>query len=271
MARLVPRNLRNHLKAPRQSFAWWRASRRPPVSYSPGYGWTFRCPRLAVDAAFHLQTDDPPQAAEFAEFMALIEGYRDPLFLDIGCHFGMFSFAVVAKCGPKARAVAIDPSASACAMATRIAGINGWKDRIEVLRAAAGDVPGELEMIDGGVMCAGYFTLPADQPKRDRVVVPQLTIDELAGRWKRPPDIVKIDVEGFEREVLVGGTRTLSSGDIPVCLEIHNHYMRDRGLDPASVGEQLLALGYRRFTRGGEAISPAAFQEGDIVRIVARK
>ncbi len=271
VARLIPRNLRSHLKAPRQSLAWWRASKLPPVDYSPGFGWSFRCPELAVKAAFHLQTDDPPQAAEFAEFMALASTFRNPLFLDIGCHFGIFSFAVVDRCGPGARAVAIDPSGSACAMARRIAELNGWTPRLEVLQAAAGDAPGQLEMIDGGVMCAGYFTLPADQPKADRVVVPQKTIDGLAADWGRKPDLVKIDVEGFEREVLVGGRETLGSGDIPVCLEIHNHYMRDRGVDPSSVTAELHRLGYRRFTCGGKGVDESEFQRGDIIRIVARK
>jgi FkbM family methyltransferase len=271
VARLIPRSLRNHLKSPRQSWAWWRASRRPPVQFSPGFGLAFQCPELAVTAAFHLQQDDPEQAAEFAEFMTLATEFRDPLFFDIGCHFGIFSFAVVDRFGPGAKAIAIDPSNSACAMVRRIAEINGWTQRIDVLLAAAGEKTGELEMVDGGVQCAGYFMLPADQPKRDRIVVPQKTIDSLAAEYGRKPDIVKIDVEGFEREVLIGGRQTLEGGAIPICLEIHNHYMRDRGLDPACVTEELLRLGYRRFTCAGKSIDPSQFQRSGIIRIVARK
>ena len=271
IARLVPRSVRNHLKAPQQSLRWWWDSQRPPVTYSPGFNWSFRCPELAVKSAFHLQTDDPPQAGEFAEFMALIKPLRDPLFFDIGCHFGIFSFAVMDHCGPASRAVAIDPSATATGMVKRIAKLNGWSSRIQVLQAAMGDRPGELEMVDGGVMCAGYYTLPSDQPKSDRIVVPQRTIDELTREGGRAPDLVKIDVEGFEPEVLVGGRETLGSGDIPLCLEVHNQYLRDRNVDPALVLTLLAELGYTQFTSAGRPIAAADINLGEIVRIVARK
>jgi FkbM family methyltransferase len=271
IGQLVPRSLRNHLKAPRQSYDWWRASRRPPVAFSPGFGWSFKSPELAVVSAFHLQIDDPPQAAEFVEFIALMQAYRDPLFFDIGCHFGIFSFAVVDRCGPGSRAIAIDPSGTACAMVKEIIRLNQWGDRIQVLQAAMGDKPGELEMVDGGVLCAGYFMLPADQPLRDRVKVRQATIDELAKEAGRPPDVVKIDVEGFEREVLWGGRETLGKHDIPLCLEVHSHYMRERKVEPVSVVEELERLGYRRFTCAGKPIDRKGILTGDIVRIVARK
>ncbi len=271
IGRWVPRSLRNHLKAPQQSLRWWLSSRRPAITCSPGYDWSFRAPELAVKSAFHLQTDDPPQAAEFAEFMALIKGFQDPLFFDIGCHFGIFSFAVVDRCGPGAQAVAIDPSSTACEMVRRISKLNGWTDRVEVLQMAMGDRIGDLEMVDGGVVCAGYFMLPGDQPKRDRVVVPQQTIDGLAHQRGRSPDLVKIDVEGFELEVLMGGRATLVSGDIPLCLEVHNHYLRERNVDPRSILRTLEEFGYRQLTCGGRAISPEDILIGDIVRVVARK
>lgn len=271
LGRLLPRSVRNYAKAPGRSLRWWWRSRLPDVMFSPGFDWAFRCPQTAVEGAFHLQLDDPPQVAEFAEFMALTSSLKDPLFFDIGCHFGLFSFAVVDRCGPGARAVAVDPSGTACAMVRKISMHNGWDTRLTVHQAAAGDCSGELEMVDAGVLSAGYFVLPGDQPPGDRVKVRQLTIDELVRETGRRPDLIKVDVESFEHEVILGGGGTLAGAAIPLCLELHNQFLRNRGVEPEQVLQNLEALGYRHFTCAQRPISPAEIVRPEIIRVVATR
>jgi len=267
VARLLPRSVRNFLRAPGRALRWRWQQGQPAVSFSPVNGWSFRCPPSAVEGAFHLQLDDPPQVAEFAEFMRAINAYRSPLFFDIGCHFGLFSFAVVDRCGNASRAVAIDPSGLACAMVRRIAETNGWGSKIQVLCAAAGSQRGEIEMIDAGATSAGYFVLPTDQPARDRVRVPVRTIDDLAAEVG-PPDLIKIDVEGFEGEVLAGAEKTLDQGRCLLFLEMHNRLMRDRNADPAAVLGQLAKFGYVHFSCAGNPVDERQILAEEIIRIV---
>ncbi len=271
LARLLPRRLRNVLRAPGRALRWWWQDRQSDVQFSPGHGWSLRCPPRAVEGAFHLQLDDPPQVAEFSEFMEAISAFKNPFFIDIGCHYGLFSFALVDRCGPEAQAIAIDPSGSACAMVRRISAANGWVPRIQVQCAAAGDRVGELEMVDAGVMSAGYFVLPTDQPARDRVRVPVHTIDELVAKTGRIPELIKIDVESFEGEVLSGGENTLMSGNPLLFLEMHNRLMRDRGVDPAGVLALLRRFGYAQFACSGHKVGDAEILAPEIIRIVARK
>lgn len=249
---------------------WWWQHQQPDIVFSPTDGWSLRCPKSAVEGAFHLQLDAPPQVAEFHEFLALIASFRDPLFFDLGCHFGLFSFAVLDRCGPNAGALAVDPSGTACAMVQRIASANGWNSRLRVLCAAAGRERGEIEMVDTGAMSSGYFVLPTDQPARDRVRVPVRTIDDLAEE-AGTPQLIKIDVEGFEGEVLAGGERTLANGSCLLFVEFHNLLMRNRGVDPEGPLKTLARLGYADFSCAGKPVGKEQILATDIIRIVARR
>lgn len=268
--RVLPRRLRTFLRAPGTTAGlWWKTRREVRHEVRPG--WVLTCPRAAVDGAFHLQHDDPEQAAEFDEFLGVIRPLRDPLFLDLGCHFGLFSFAVARHCGPGSRCVAVDPSGLACDMVRRIRDRNGWGEQIEVLQAAAGDRLGEMELVDAGAPAAGYFVPPRDQPAADRTRVPMITVDELTRRAGRMPSVVKIDVESYEHEVLHGATRTLEAPGVVWCLELHNEFMRMRGVDPSDVLGTLAAHGYRDLRCDGRTIGPSEILARDLIRIVARR
>ena len=272
LGRLIPRNLRNWFKSPSRTLRWWILSRQPDVTYAvPGGDCSFRCPPLAVENAFRGQFEDPEQTVEFRDFLELIRPIRSPLFFDLGTHFGLFSHVVMARSGGEGRAIAVDPAGTACSMVRRIASLNGWTDRLTVIQAAMGGESGEVEMVDGGVLLAGYFMEAVDQPQGDRIRVPRVTIDELVHRIGCKPDLIKIDIEGFERDVFEGATETLTGASIPVCLEIHNRYIRDAGGDPAQLLEKLRQMGYTRWTAGGRTITAEEILVRDLIRIVIRR
>ena len=83
--------------------------------------------------------------------------------------------------------------------------------------------------------------------------------------------LVKVDVESFEMDVLQGGRKVFAERGTPLFLEIHNQMMRERGLDPAALIDQLISYGYRSFQLGGRELSPKELMTGDIVRILARR
>lgn len=269
--RVVPRALRNGLRAPGRTFTWWLNDLRSPVAFAIRPGWSLKVPRNAVHAAYSAQINDPAQATEFDDFIGLLRQQPRVILFDVGCHFGIFSFAAAHFGGPTARAIAVDPSALAGNMVKRVAALNGFQPQVRFVQAAVGAAVGELEMVEAGVTAAGYVVLPQDHPASDRTRIPMTTLDHLVEQAGERPTVIKIDVESYEAEVLRGGERTLMGCPIPLSLEIHNRMARARGADPGAVLQLLDAFGYTKFVSGGRALTASEIATQDLVRLIAYK
>lgn len=270
---LLPRSLRNWLRSPVATWRWLRdqashlAGRDPVVEIRPG--WRLRCHPLALRTAYRAHLDDPEQVAELDGFIA--ECTPGMVLFDLGAHFGLFSLATVHYGGPGARALAVDPSPVAVRLTRLIAAMNGAADRITVVRAAAGDAEGAVELVDVGVLAAGYY-VPADaaHPAGERTRVNAVTVDGLAARHGMAPTHVKIDVEGAEAAALRGARATLTLAPAPLLfLELHNDLARRAAGDPAAPLRLLEEYGYRVDGLEREGARAALLARG-IARVVAR-
>jgi FkbM family methyltransferase len=135
----------------------------------------------------------------------------DGLCFDVGANIGDRTELFLAL---GARIVAVEPQA-ACAEVLR----HRFSDRVDVVEAALGAEPGQAELL-----IASYHTLSSLSPEwveavqesgrftqfawGDRTVVGMTTLDRLIERFGIP-NFCKIDVEGFEFEVLKGLTQPL--------------------------------------------------------------
>jgi FkbM family methyltransferase len=142
---------------------------------------------------------------------------------------------------------------------------------VRTVHAAISATPGgTLELIDGGLMASGYL-LPPDSHhgQADRTKVRTTTIDELAENWG-PPTHVKIDIEGYEADALLGATKTLASPAKPLLfVECHTQIVREHGRDPMAVLDLIEASGYRAVSCDGEEVTRELLGSRDIVRLVA--
>ena len=251
---ILPRSVRNVLRAPGRALWWSMAETRHALGLDTTLQirdrFVIRSHPAAYDLAYHLQFDDPEQVEEFDSFL----GECDPgmRLLDIGAHFGLFSLAACQLGGPTARAVAVDASPWAARMVRVQALLNGVQDRIVVVGAAAGAEEGWIEMVAMGTDGAGYF-LPGRRgtAEREMTRTRMTTVDSLAAAHGMPTH-VKIDVESFENEVLKGGRATFTSATPPkLFLEVHNEMVRDRGARAEESLELLDEYGYRVFDLNG--------------------
>jgi FkbM family methyltransferase len=71
------------------------------------------------------------------------------------------------------------------------------------------------------------------------------TIDEFAARRGCRPDLMKIDVDGYEGKVLAGARRMLQEHKPTIILELHKDAMQRDGYTRSSVVDLLLDRGYR--------------------------
>jgi hypothetical protein len=78
--------------------------------------------------------------------------------------------------------------------------------------------------------------------------VPIQTVDDVVGG--RQPTIIKIDVEGFEPQVVAGGMQTLQQPSVlAVLMETNRNVARSE--DRESVSRQMQAWGYRCYRYHG--------------------
>jgi hypothetical protein len=117
---------------------------------------------------------------------------------------------------------------------------------------------------------AAHYMIGVDSATRrpDVSRIRQFTIPSILARAGIVPTHVKIDVEGFEEEVISGGAGVLRDYRPLLLLELHGQLVRQRNRSPGAVLEQLIALGYTRFERDGKRIAPDAAAALEIVRLV---
>jgi FkbM family methyltransferase len=174
------------------------------------------------------------------------------IFFDLGAHGGFFALCASRVVGSNGRVVCFEPDPGNLAtIATQIR-VNGL-DNITVCASAIGRTTRNRRFYKGVTSADGGLI----HRTGTWATVEVLSLKEAARRFGTPA-VVKVDVEGAEMEVVLGGLTLLKSKNPPaLLLELHT-------ADPArSIVRLLDELGYKYwFRRGGDLrnISPAAVE-----------
>ncbi|MFA6567554.1 MAG: FkbM family methyltransferase [Victivallales bacterium] len=164
---------------------------------------------------------------------------------DLGANIGYYAVWEALRVGPEGRVYCIEPSPANFALLHKNVELNGMKDRMEMYNVGAADRVGEADF-----HLAEYSNLHTfmaeqykfgDKSKRllkgQTIKVPLTTVSEFA-KGKRKIDLIRMDVEGFEVEVIDGmeeAFKTDPSFGPAICFETHfpkyddtHHSMRKR-------------------------------------------
>jgi FkbM family methyltransferase len=182
-------------------------------------------------------------AGELDAFVRQMRG-RSRL-LDVGACHGIFALAFV-QGRPAARALAVEPSPTAFEILAGNAARNGLAN-VEPVQAALGAGPGSIRMR------ANWHHLEAlgeGESDAGAIAVPVSSLDDLCAERRFRPDLVKIDVEGFEHAVLRGALGVLGRERPLLFLEVHPERLEELGSSAAEVAALLASLGYRRLGGG---------------------
>jgi FkbM family methyltransferase len=155
---------------------------------------------------------------------------------DIGAHVGYYTLIAARRVGPRGAVFSFEPDPENAAALRQHVRRNRLEGVVTVSEIAVSDSDGHGKFISGGSHAStGHLTEAGD----GGVAVQTTTIDTLNTRGARPPDVIKMDVEGAELAALTGARRTLHQFRPTVYLSVHSSALR---VDSVAF---LSALGYR--------------------------
>jgi FkbM family methyltransferase len=168
--------------------------------------------------------------------------------LDIGANIGL-SVVALAALVPRGRVLAVEPGPATAEALARTIALNGLEERVTVERSAIGAATGEAAFHADAAHSAGSKLVDAGTMDRERLAppltVPVTTVDALLARHALPRlDLVKVDVEGFEGDVLDGAAATIAAHRPAFIMEFNAWTLLcNRNANPRAVLEDWL----RRF------------------------
>ncbi len=187
-------------------------------------------------------------------------------FVDVGACEGYYAVLAVALGGPQSRVVAIEPNPTVARQLRRTLELGGYP--IELLEVGCGSSPGTLPLtISDAEGNIGMSSFARHDRGATTEVVPVTTLDAVCAERNLKPDVVKIDVEGFEAEVL-GGFATVLRGSPPELLLVE---LAPKSPSHAEAFGLLSAFGYqaRRILHDGTGVPMASADELAHVDLVA--
>jgi FkbM family methyltransferase len=161
---------------------------------------------------------------------------------DLGAHFGIYAVGLARRVGPSGQVAAFEPSRDSFERLCRHARLNrlSW---LKTYQAAVSDQSGTAQFYTLGEQVGTGAHLPYDgeplQAHSVPVPVATLRLDDLVARGEiRPPQFVKIDVEGHAHRALGGMRGALERHRPIIIVSIHSD------AEGAGVMAILTSLGY---------------------------
>lgn len=157
-------------------------------------------------------------------------------FLDVGANVGYFSLMAAAGC-PGALIHAFEPHP----LTSRILALNAWQANADITTHALALSDGE-RVLALSTAETNLGDTRARATGRGTMLSPAAALDDVLPDARF--DLVKIDVQGFEPEVLSGMAGMLRrSPDVVIVSEFWPLALRERGLDPVQVLRGYTELG----------------------------
>jgi FkbM family methyltransferase len=122
---------------------------------------------------------------------------------DLGAHQGVLAAVLAKTVGSHGCVIGVDPVAHNVKLMAENAALNRLNNLVPVQAAVARTV--------GTVKLSGFLTVRVTDRGNES---PAVTVDGLASRYGAP-DVIIVDVEGYEVEVLAGATGTLECDSPP--------------------------------------------------------
>jgi FkbM family methyltransferase len=176
---------------------------------------------------------------------------HDGIFVDVGATVGMVFVPMRHHLGSRGLAVAIEPVPVNVERLRATIQLNDFAAPGHVVASGVGDRPGRLAMAKEGPSAAsGNAVLRTEASRPEWLEVEVTTLDDVVDGLELPPGAavtIKLDVEGYEVEVLLGARRMLAALRPVIVGEFNNQLLPLRGWSFLDAWALVEPLGYRCF------------------------
>jgi FkbM family methyltransferase len=203
--------------------------------------------RLELDLADYIQRMIYLGCFE-PEETRFVRGYLQSgmTFVDVGANAGYFSYLAASRVGQGGRVLAVEPdpllfaklNAAVCENALRC---------VTSLNVGLGRKTGEVGLFVPPPTHGNRSPTMTPVPGWQEVHVPIRTLDDILDEHGVAAiDLLKLDVEGFEAEVLAGAAKTLAARRVRAVLcEFNRYWLGQQGTTPERLRQSLLDHGFR--------------------------
>ncbi|MGI4019967.1 MAG: FkbM family methyltransferase [Janthinobacterium lividum] len=173
---------------------------------------------------------------EFNDMAFLLHFLRfDDVFFDIGANAGSYTLLASGVC--EAKTIAIEASVNTAIITRKNIDLNKLQDKVTLINAAAGAEIGTINFSKNEDTT--NHVISADELKHDNIeTVNVIKVDDLTIQNK--PALIKIDVEGFETEVLKGMGETLKQASLKAIIIELNGSGERYGFEDADIHKLLI-------------------------------
>lgn len=168
---------------------------------------------------------------------------------DLGTHFGIYTVGMAMAVGSEGQVVGFEPdpvSFKRCQHHVQINSLS-W---VKLFNAAVSDTETSVSLIlsQGAGASTSHLAYESENPDDAsvKITVPTVVLDKLVERGEiRPPQLLKIDIEGHGAKALKGACKTLATYRPTIVMSFHSQW------EVEDTRKLLEPIGYRSFTCAG--------------------
>lgn len=146
---------------------------------------------------------------------------RGGVAIDVGANVGAYALLFGQWVGSEGTVVAFEPEPNVFHGLSSHIGINHLESVVRPVLAAVGDREETADLLVGGTAGEARLAGRSDD-RRQTTPATVTTLDGYCARERLRPDVIKVDVEGWELAVLRGARRLLAgASDVALFVEMH--------------------------------------------------
>jgi FkbM family methyltransferase len=184
---------------------------------------------------------EPIQTAWFKECLR-----PGDVFIDVGASFGYYTTLGASLVGPTGKVFAFEPSPIASQVVEKMIE-DSMLQNVMLTKAAVGKENGNVSLFLPTTRHLHSPSILYSDPRFVPVQIPVIALDHFMPLENVPKvKLVKIDVEGYEPDVLAGMDRLIKEKRIEnIICEFNSGWLKRNSMTPARLYERFINLGYQ--------------------------